>query len=45
MANSEGHITVKIWDAWIENDIVCGLYEIVELNKLIYAERGIDDND
>jgi len=45
MAEMHGKITVRIWDAWIEDDIVCGLYEILELNKIVYAERPINDNN
>ena len=40
-----GKITVRIWDAWIKDELVCGVYEILELNKIVYAERKINDND
>ncbi len=41
MANAK--LTIKIWDVWIENDKVCGVYEILEINKIIYAERELND--
>jgi len=42
---AEMKLTIRIWDAWIVNDVVCGLYEILELNKIIYAERKINDTN
>ncbi len=45
MADSNMRVTVKIWDAWIENNILYGIYEILELKKLIYVEREIADDE
>lgn len=44
MAETNGKITVRIFDAWIENNILYGIYEIIELNKLIFTEREINDD-
>jgi len=45
MAEQKIKFTIRMWDAWIKNNILYGVFEIMETNKLVFLEREINDDN